>query len=332
MWILSFSVYLNYKSEKGRVHGDKCHFRYIEAEGQTNKKSKKGGAERISCDIEGVYAVGLCVLRLLLVKVYSTWTWKIGIKSHRQMLQRHMAPNSKFGKEKGPSRRSKKVCLLSVVFLRAGIKGNISWKDFAPRKMRPQSSEWTWRKYSKMLKNSDNITFNIFGDVKGMPALTISRRDQMSEHSLSDSTRMLFRVGQAVNSHDWPRNGKRIFCKTDSFVPLVVPSSSVNSGNSSSSATLPQESLELDAHFVSGNRAAVKFIFGFGIWVKWRTCSKETSAGISGRWQERCERSVGGSTTFWLEDFTDNLEVTDLLAPAHSSRDSDSEHTPKVVS
>ena len=35
---------------------------------------------------------------------------------------------------------------------------------------------------------------------------------------------------------------------------------------------------------------------------------------------------------FWLEDFADNLEVTELLAPAHSSRDSDSEHTPKVVS
>ena len=55
--------------------------------------------ERISCDIEGVYAIGLCVLRLLLVKVCSTWTWKIGIKSHRQILQRHMAPNQNSGKK-----------------------------------------------------------------------------------------------------------------------------------------------------------------------------------------------------------------------------------------
>ena len=36
---------LNYKSEKGCVHGDKGHFRHVEAEGKPNKKSKKGGAK-----------------------------------------------------------------------------------------------------------------------------------------------------------------------------------------------------------------------------------------------------------------------------------------------
>ena len=36
-------VCLNYKSEKGCVHGDKCHFRHVEADGKPNKKSKKGG-------------------------------------------------------------------------------------------------------------------------------------------------------------------------------------------------------------------------------------------------------------------------------------------------
>ena len=34
-------VCLNYKSEKGCVHGDKCHFRHVEAEGKPNMKSKK---------------------------------------------------------------------------------------------------------------------------------------------------------------------------------------------------------------------------------------------------------------------------------------------------
>ena len=33
---------LNYKSEKRLCHGDKCHFRQVEAEGKPNKKSKKG--------------------------------------------------------------------------------------------------------------------------------------------------------------------------------------------------------------------------------------------------------------------------------------------------
>ena len=34
---------------------------------------------------------------------------------------------------------------------------------------------------------------------------------------------------------------------------------------------------------------------------------------------------------FWLEDFTDNLEPTEVHAPAHISQDSDSEHPSKVA-
>ena len=45
------------------------------------------------------------------------------------------------------------------------------------------------------LKNSDKITFHIFGDVKGMPALTTSKRPEEREFGV-DSTRMLLRVGQ----------------------------------------------------------------------------------------------------------------------------------------
>ena len=52
-------------------------------------------------------------------------------------------------------------------------------------------------------------------------------------------------------SHEWvsgqePRltkNGKGIICKTDNFVPLVVPGLSVDSGSSSSPTAPPQESL-----------------------------------------------------------------------------------------
>ena len=35
----------NYKSEKGCIYGDKCHFRHVEAEGRPSKKSKQGGAK-----------------------------------------------------------------------------------------------------------------------------------------------------------------------------------------------------------------------------------------------------------------------------------------------
>ena len=35
----------NYISEKGKICGDKCHFRHVEAEGKLSKRSKKGGAK-----------------------------------------------------------------------------------------------------------------------------------------------------------------------------------------------------------------------------------------------------------------------------------------------
>ena len=35
----------NYKSDKGCVNGNKCHFRHVEAQGKPNKRSKKGGAK-----------------------------------------------------------------------------------------------------------------------------------------------------------------------------------------------------------------------------------------------------------------------------------------------
>ena len=47
--------------------------------------------------------------------------------------------------------------------------------------------------------------------------------------------------GSAVKSHDWRKMGESIICKTDNFVPLVLPGLSVTSGSSSFS-TPPQDS------------------------------------------------------------------------------------------
>ena len=52
------------------------------------------------------------------------------------------------------------------------------------------------------------------------------------------------------------KNGKSTNCKTDNVVPLVVPGLSANSGGSSSSTSLSQESLRKEADQASGNRAA----------------------------------------------------------------------------
>ena len=84
-------------------------------------------------------------------------------------------------------------------------------------------------------------------------------------------------------------------CKTDIFVPLVVPGLSVNSGSNSSSTTLPQESLDL-MHPSLWKQGCIKIIFRFSIRVKWRTNYQETGAIIPEGWQERCGRSVGRSS------------------------------------
>ena len=60
--------------------------------------------ERISCIIKGVCTIRLCISRFLSEKVYSTWTREIGIEAHRQILEGHLAPNSKFGKERSMRR------------------------------------------------------------------------------------------------------------------------------------------------------------------------------------------------------------------------------------
>ena len=53
------------------------------------------------------------------------------------------------------------------------------------------------------------------------------------------------------------KKGKSIICKTDNFLPLVVPGLSVHSESSSSSTTPSQESLGPEASLASANRAAV---------------------------------------------------------------------------
>ena len=99
------------------------------------------------------------------------------------------------------------------------------------------------------------------------------------------------------------KNGKGTICKTDNFVPLVVPELSVNSGSSSSSTTPPQESLELEASRASGNKAA----------------ASSSSDSVLGRSDELATRKLGQKSLrsgkqdendpladlpFWVQDFT----------------------------
>ena len=54
------------------------------------------------------------------------------------------------------------------------------------------------------------------------------------------------------------KNGKSIVCKTDNFVPLVVPGLPVNSESSSSSTTPSPESLGPEASLACGKQSCSK--------------------------------------------------------------------------
>ena len=93
-------VCLNYKSESGCTFVEKCRFRHVEADGHPSKKSKKSGVE-----------VQLSYKRSLhkSEKFHSTERRKIGIQSHRQILQGHVAPHENSRKKGSIARRHSKV-------------------------------------------------------------------------------------------------------------------------------------------------------------------------------------------------------------------------------
>ena len=228
----------------------------------------------------------------------------IVIKSRRQILQEHLAPNQKFWNEMVHHEElSKSVNFMSVV-LRAKLRGTITRGDLAPRKMRSLSG-MGFAEHIYKLRNADKATFYSSNEAKVMPAPTstspeerefvvdsgatvhmMSKKDlssdqldtplwclqamvkciQTRKHKFSFTTsisswqcyyskkRLLFCrlensakttdilvCGSAVKNHGWPKEWKTIICKTDNFVPLVVPGLSTSSMSNSSSTSPAQE-------------------------------------------------------------------------------------------
>ena len=109
-----------------------------------------------------------------------------------------------------------------------------------------------------------------------MEKCTPTRRHKVFVHDLNqfvtvqplEGTPAVASIGKLCKDHGYPygwvsgqeprltKEGKSIICKTDTFVPLVVPGLSVNSGSSSSPTSIPQESLRTEADQASGIRAA----------------------------------------------------------------------------
>ena len=129
-------------------------------------------------------------------------------------------------------------------------------------------------------------------------------------------------------SYEWvsgqkPRKGRQSYAKRDNFVPLVVPGSSTSSGsNSSSTSTLQDLSSTSPAQERSDELAPREWC---GSHPKTQNKNKKRDGNRDS--DERLR-----DLPEWLEEFTDNLEDTELHAPARISQDSDLERPTKVES
>ena len=129
------------------------------------------------------------------------------------------------------------------------------------------SSEESWR---VTRSRTPNVVLTENGEVHTHEEAQVFVHDlnQFVTVQLLEETRAVLSPGKLWKdhgySHEWvsgqgPRltkNGKNTICKTDNFVPLVVPRLSVNSDSSLSSATPSPESLGPEASQASGNRVA----------------------------------------------------------------------------
>ena len=96
--------------------GDSCQYPHIDAGEKPSKKSKKSGAEGISCFAGRESSNWLCISRFRFEEVYSTESGTDEIEcisgTHRKILRRHLAPNKNSGKKRAISRNYLKVWAL----------------------------------------------------------------------------------------------------------------------------------------------------------------------------------------------------------------------------
>ena len=119
-----------------------------------------------------------------------------------------------------------------------------------------------------------------------------------------------------------PKEGKTIVCKTDNFVPLVVPGLSTSSRSNSSSTSALQDLPTSPAQERSGDLAPRDWC---------RSPPKKTQNKNEKRDGNRDSDDRLRDLLEWLEEFTDDPEDTEVLVPAHCSQNSVSERPTEVA-
>ena len=116
---------------------------------------------------------------------------------------------------------------------------------------------------------------------------------------------------------------KKRACKTDNFVPLVVPGLSSVSGTSSSSTSILQDSSSSGSASDRSDEHAPGNLRDTDEIIQNQNKKRNDSGDPDVRLRDLSE---------WMKEFIDNLEDTELPPSAHVSQDSDSERPTNVIS
>ena len=100
----------NYRSEKGCIYGDKCHFRHVEATKSPAKSQRKGGAKGSVALLKESTQVGCVSQGSYPRKSIPREPGRLRSKHARRILQRHLAPNKNSGETGSTAMNCPKVC------------------------------------------------------------------------------------------------------------------------------------------------------------------------------------------------------------------------------
>ena len=151
-------VCLKYKSEKGCVHGDKCHFRHVEAEGKPNKKSKKGGAKGSVAILKESIKLGCVSQDSYPRKSILRESGKLGSK-HTVKFSKGTWHQMKIRERKGPSRCIIQKCASHERGLCSPKFEERSHEETLHQERCARKATWDLAKNIYKLKNSDKTMF-----------------------------------------------------------------------------------------------------------------------------------------------------------------------------
>ena len=298
----------------------------------------------------------LCISRFLSEKIYSTWTWKTGIRSHRQILQGNVAPHQKFRTEK---------LLREELFKSVNLTSAI--RVLPDLRVRPQvcgednetlhQENQAWRKLSTSSKNKDKATFySLLGNKRSDSGASFHFQNPKGKNSRWTAENQC--TCWAQNHHNGvdrkrrganPRGGTSVLSRSwslreldDTHAVLSLAKLSEEHGYTYEWCSGKQPRLtKLWKNILCKTENVVPMV------VLGLPSQAHRQAHHQGPVSERSDELAPGNRSrnaardsehsndhlrdlpAWLEEFIENLENTEVPAAAHISHDSGSERPKK---